>query len=187
MTETSETNSGSVREAQDRGEEIPDPLFDPMKSLNMQPEALQTLPYIVIVIDEFADLILTKQGKEIETSVCRLAAKARAAGIHIVLATQRPSVDVITGLIKNNFPTRVSFRVTSNMDSKTILTATGAEKLLGMGDMLYKHGVEMNRVHSAYVGEEEVDLLCEKLEGIPQDYNAAAMEFLENQEKIVYM
>ena len=141
------------------------------------------LPYIVIVIDEFADLILTKQGKDIETSVCRLAAKARAAGIHIVLATQRPSVDVITGLIKNNFPTRVSFRVTSSMDSKTILTATGAEKLLGMGDMLYKHGVEMNRVHSAYVGEEEVDYLCEKLESIPQDYNAAAMDFIENQEK----
>lgn len=141
------------------------------------------LPYIVIIIDEFADLILSKQGKEIESSVCRLAAKARAAGIHIVLATQRPSVDVITGLIKNNFPTRVSFRVTSSMDSKTILTKIGAEKLLGMGDMLYKHGVEMNRVHSAYVGEEEVEVLCEKLESIPQNYSQEALEFIEQQQQ----
>lgn len=139
------------------------------------------LPYIVIIVDEFADLILTKEGKDIETSICRLAAKARAAGIHIVLATQRPSVDVITGLIKNNFPTRVSFRVTSSMDSKTILTKVGAEKLLGMGDMLYKNGVEMVRVHSAYVGEEEIDVLCEKLEEIPQVYSQAALDFIEDQ------
>jgi S-DNA-T family DNA segregation ATPase FtsK/SpoIIIE len=98
------------------------------------------LPYIVIIVDEFADLILTKMGKDIEINICRLAAKARAAGIHLVLATQRPSVDVITGLIKANFPTRVSFRVTSPIDSRTILNAQGAEMLLGMGDMLYKHG-----------------------------------------------
>lgn len=141
------------------------------------------MPYIVIVVDEFADLILTKEGKDIENSICRLAAKARASGIHIVLATQRPSVDVITGLIKNNFPTRVSFRVTSGQDSKTILTKVGAEKLLGMGDMLYKHGIEMERMHSAFVDENEVDNLVEKLEKIPQAYDSSAMEFLENADK----
>lgn len=107
------------------------------------------LPYIVVIVDEFADLILTQKGKEIETHICRLAAKARAAGIHLMLATQRPSVDVITGLIKSNFPTRVSFRVTSSTDSRTILNAMGAEKLLGKGDMLYKQGVDTTRIHSA--------------------------------------
>lgn len=141
------------------------------------------MPYIVIVVDEFADLILTKEGKDIENSICRLAAKARASGIHIVLATQRPSVDVITGLIKNNFPTRVSFRVTSGQDSKTILTKVGAEKLLGMGDMLYKHGIEMERMHSAFVDENEIDNLVAKLEKIPQSYDSSAIEFLENAEK----
>jgi len=141
------------------------------------------IPYIVIVVDEFADLILTKQGKDIEACICRLAAKARAAGIHIVLATQRPSVDVITGLIKNNFPTRVSFRVTSGQDSKTILTKVGAEKLLGMGDMLYKHGIEMQRMHSAYVDENEIDQLVEKLEALPSTYSSAAMGFIEKAEE----
>jgi S-DNA-T family DNA segregation ATPase FtsK/SpoIIIE len=94
------------------------------------------LPYLVIIVDEFADLVLSKEGKEIETNISRLAAKARASGIHIILATQRPSTDVITGVIKANFPTRVSFRVTSNIDSRVVLDAMGADKLLGKGDML---------------------------------------------------
>ncbi len=139
------------------------------------------IPYIVIIVDEFADLILTKMGKDIENNICRLAAKARAAGIHLVLATQRPSVDVITGLIKANFPTRVSFRVTSNIDSRTILNAQGAEMLLGMGDMLYKHGIEMLRLHSGYVDEEEIEGLVEKLGEIPCEFNEAALEFIENE------
>jgi DNA segregation ATPase FtsK/SpoIIIE, S-DNA-T family len=138
------------------------------------------LPYLVIIVDEFADLILTKAGKEIENNICRLAAKARAAGVHLVLATQRPSVDVITGLIKSNFPTRVSFRVTSSVDSRTILNSIGAEKLLGKGDMLYRHGTENLRVHSAYVDEEEIEVLANKLEDMGQSYHEGAMEFLEN-------
>jgi S-DNA-T family DNA segregation ATPase FtsK/SpoIIIE len=142
------------------------------------------LPYIVIIVDEFADLILTKMGKDIEINICRLAAKARAAGIHLVLATQRPSVDVITGLIKANFPTRVSFRVTSPIDSRTILNAQGAEMLLGMGDMLYKHGVEMMRLHSGYVDEEEIENLVEKLGEIPTDFSEEALEFIENDGQI---
>lgn len=138
------------------------------------------LPYIVIIIDEFADLILTQKGKEIETHICRLAAKARAAGIHLMIATQRPSVDVITGLIKSNFPTRVSFRVTSSTDSRTILNAMGAEKLLGKGDMLYKQGVDTTRIHSAYIEELEIESLTEKLSEMSPSFNPSVMEFLEN-------
>lgn len=138
------------------------------------------LPCLVVVVDEFADLILTKAGKEIEMNIARLAAKARAAGVHLVLATQRPSVDVITGVIKSNFPTRVSFRVTSSTDSRTILDKMGAEKLLGKGDMLYKRGVEMTRVHSSFVDEAEIEVLTEELSKLPQDFNENAMEFLEN-------
>ena len=138
------------------------------------------LPSLVVVVDEFADLILTKAGKEIELNIARLAAKARAAGVHLVLATQRPSVDVITGVIKSNFPTRVSFRVTSSTDSRTILDKIGAEKLLGKGDMLYKRGVEMTRVHSSFVDEAEIEVLTEELCKIPQEFNENAIEFLEN-------
>ena len=138
------------------------------------------LPYIVIIIDEFADLILTQKGKEIETHICRLAAKARAAGIHLMIATQRPSVDVITGLIKSNFPTRVSFRVTSSTDSRTILNAMGAEKLLGKGDMLYKQGVDTTRIHSAYIEELEIESLTEKLSEMAPSFSPNVMEFLEN-------
>ena len=138
------------------------------------------LPYIVIVIDEFADLILTKSGKDIETNVNRLAAKARAAGIHLVLATQRPSTDVITGVIKANFPTRVAFRVTTGHDSKTILDQYGAQKLLGKGDMLYKHGVELLRLHSSFVDEGEIEVLVEKLSEIPSEFNEEAIKFLES-------
>jgi len=138
------------------------------------------LPYIVIIVDEFADLILTQKGKDIETHICRLAAKARAAGVHLILATQRPSVDVITGLIKSNFPTRVSFRVTSSTDSRTILNAMGAEKLLGKGDMLYKQGVDTTRIHSAYVEEDEIELLTAKLAEMAPSFDPHIMEFLEN-------
>ncbi len=146
-----------------------------------EPEEHYELPYLVIIVDEFADLILTKAGKDIENNICRLAAKARAAGIHLVLATQRPSVDVITGLIKSNFPTRVSFRVTSSTDSRTILNSIGAEKLLGKGDMLYRHGTNNLRVHSAYVDEDEIEVLADKLENtIPRCYHTGAMDFLEN-------
>ncbi len=138
------------------------------------------LPYIVIVIDEFADLILSKAGKDIETNVNRLAAKARAAGIHLVVATQRPSTDVVTGVVKANFPTRVAFRVSTGHDSKTILDQYGAEKLLGKGDMLYKHGVDLMRMHSSFVEENEVEGLIEKLASIPKTFNQSALDFLEN-------
>ena len=138
------------------------------------------LPYIVIVVDEFADLVLSKSGKAIENSISRLAAKARASGIHIVLATQRPSTDVITGVIKANFPTRVAFRVTTNTDSRVIMDTPGAEKLLGRGDMLYKQGIETIRMHSAYVDEEEIDALVKKLSTLPTQYDTKAIEFIEN-------
>ncbi len=138
------------------------------------------LPYIVIVVDEFADLVLSKSGKAIENSISRLAAKARASGIHIVLATQRPSTDVITGVIKANFPTRVAFRVTTNTDSRVIMDTPGAEKLLGKGDMLFKQGIETIRMHSAYVDEDEIDALVKKLSTLPTQYDAKAIEFIEN-------
>jgi S-DNA-T family DNA segregation ATPase FtsK/SpoIIIE len=138
------------------------------------------LPYIVVVVDEFADLMLSKSGKQIETSISRLAAKARASGIHIVLATQRPSTDIITGVIKANFPTRVSFRVFTNIDSRVILDGIGAEKLLGKGDMLFKQGIEILRMHSAFVNEEEIEALVEKLATLPAQYDIGAMEFLES-------
>jgi S-DNA-T family DNA segregation ATPase FtsK/SpoIIIE len=138
------------------------------------------LPYIVIVVDEFADLMLSKSGKAIETSISRLAAKARASGIHIVLATQRPSTDIITGVIKANFPTRVSFRVFTNIDSRVILDGVGAEKLLGKGDMLFKQGIDILRMHSAFVNEEEIEALVDKLATLPIQYDTGAMEFLES-------
>jgi S-DNA-T family DNA segregation ATPase FtsK/SpoIIIE len=122
------------------------------------------MPHIVIVVDEFADLIM-QQGKDVETAVARLAQKARAAGMHVVLATQRPSVDVITGMIKANFPTRIAFRVAQKVDSRTILDEMGAELLLGRGDMLVKlNGAnETSRVQCPFVSEEEVTLLTDYL------------------------
>lgn len=138
------------------------------------------LPFIVIVVDEFADLMLSKSGKAIETSISRLAAKARASGIHIVLATQRPSTDIITGVIKANFPTRVSFRVFTNIDSRVVLDGMGAEKLLGKGDMLFKQGIDILRMHSAFVNEDEIEALVDKLATLPIQYDPDAMEFIQN-------
>lgn len=138
------------------------------------------LPYIVIIIDEFADLILTKAGKEIELYVNRLAAKARAAGIHLVVATQRPSVKVITGNIKSNFPSRVAFQVMSGIDSRTILDSQGAEKLLGKGDMLFSSGVMVKRAHSAYVSDAQVGEFVKNLNKLRSSFLPTAMDFLEN-------
>jgi S-DNA-T family DNA segregation ATPase FtsK/SpoIIIE len=133
------------------------------------------LPYIVIVVDEFADLMM-QQGKEVEASVARLAQKARAAGMHVVLATQRPSVDVITGMIKANFPSRVAFRVAQKVDSRTILDEQGAELLLGKGDMLVKlnGSNEMRRVQCPFISEEEVAALNDYLrtQGTPRYHEA---------------
>jgi S-DNA-T family DNA segregation ATPase FtsK/SpoIIIE len=139
-----------------------------------------SLPYLVVVVDEVADLMQSKHGKEIETNVSRLAAKARAAGIHLVLATQRPSTDVITGVIKANFPTRIAFKVITNMDSRVILDSQGAEKLLGKGDMLFKDGVDLTRVHGAYVDEQEIEKLVEKLSILPTQFSHSALEFMQN-------
>ena len=142
------------------------------------------LPYIVIVIDEFADLMHSQAGKDIETSIARLAAVARASGIHLVLTTQRPSTDVVTGLIKSNFPTRVALKVASPHDSRTILDTSGAENLLSHGDMLYKKGVDLIRVHSPFISEKSIDTLVEKLSSIENTFNEKAMEFLENEGNI---
>jgi S-DNA-T family DNA segregation ATPase FtsK/SpoIIIE len=121
------------------------------------PARPEPLPFIVVVIDEFADLMMVA-SKEVEANVARLAAKARAAGVHLIVATQRPSVDVITGTIKNNFPSRIAFQVTSDIDSRTILDQKGAKQLLGMGDMLYMdRGKEPRRVHGCFVSEAEIE------------------------------
>ncbi|MGV6852326.1 MAG: DNA translocase FtsK [bacterium] len=145
-----------VRDAIKAGQPIPDPLYDPERQMG-GPKDLETMPSIVVIIDEFADLMMIV-GKKIEELIARLAQKARAAGVHLVLATQRPSVDVITGLIKANIPTRMAFQVSSKIDSRTILDQMGAEQLLGHGDMLYLppgSGIP-ERVHGAYVADDEV-------------------------------
>ena len=133
--------------------------------------SLQELPFIVIIVDELADLMMQK-GKEVEGQIARLGQLARAAGMHIILATQRPSVDVITGLIKNNFPARIAFQVSGSIDSRTILDSAGAEALLGKGDMLYKpRSGGLQRIHGAFVTEEEVRAVVDfwKKQGSP-DY-----------------
>ncbi|WP_319781677.1 DNA translocase FtsK [Oceanisphaera sp. IT1-181] len=146
-----------VQDAIDAGEPIRDPLWDPTQSMDTYPPALEKLPHIVVVIDEFADMMMIV-GKKVEELIARIAQKARAAGIHLILATQRPSVDVITGLIKANIPTRMSFQVSSKIDSRTILDQQGAESLLGMGDMLYLPAGDSTptRVHGAFVDDHEV-------------------------------
>ena len=147
-----------VREAIDAGEPIEDPTFNPDNHPpGAQPQKLKPLPYIVVVVDEFADLFMVV-GKKIEELIARITQKARAAGIHLILATQRPSVDVVTGLIKSNIPTRIAFQVSSRVDSRTILDQMGAENLLGHGDMLYMEaGSSMpTRIHGAFVDDPEV-------------------------------
>ncbi|MBP6627161.1 MAG: DNA translocase FtsK 4TM domain-containing protein, partial [Arenimonas sp.] len=146
-----------VKDARDAGQPLVDPLFRPNPDLGEAPRTLEELPYIVVFIDEFADMMMIV-GKKVEELIARLAQKARAAGIHLILATQRPSVDVITGLIKANIPTRVAFQVSSKIDSRTILDQSGAETLLGNGDMLYlPPGTAMpERVHGAFVSDDEV-------------------------------
>ena len=164
-----------IREARARGEQLMRKVqtgFNPDTGepiIEEQPLDMQELPFIVVVVDEMADLMIVA-GKEIEGSIQRLAQMARAAGIHIIMATQRPSVDVITGVIKANFPTRISFQVTSRIDSRTILGEQGAEQLLGQGDMLYMAGGgRITRVHGPFVSDKEVEEVVAhlKLQGTP--------------------
>ena len=153
---------------QEKGEPILDPLYKPEEQLDPTQPAppLKHLPYIVVIIDELADMMMVV-GKKVEELIARLAQKARASGIHLILATQRPSVDVITGLIKANIPTRIAFQVSSKIDSRTILDQMGAESLLGHGDMLYLApgtGVPM-RIHGAFVSDQEVHRVVDHLKG----------------------
>ncbi|MBA8886035.1 S-DNA-T family DNA segregation ATPase FtsK/SpoIIIE [Dokdonella fugitiva] len=172
-----------VKDAEDAGHPLLDPLFRPDAS---QPsrvaEPLQPLPYIVVIIDEFADMMMIV-GKKVEELIARLAQKARAAGVHLILATQRPSVDVITGLIKANIPTRIAFQVSSKIDSRTILDQSGAETLLGHGDMLYlPPGTAMpERVHGAFVDDHEVHKVVDWLrqQGAP-DYIEGVLEEVQS-------
>ncbi|ART99520.1 DNA translocase FtsK [Yoonia vestfoldensis] len=175
--------NGRVKEALAKGEmfsrtvqtgfddETGDPIFE---TEEFQPELL---PYIVVIVDEMADLMMVA-GKEIEACIQRLAQMARASGIHLIMATQRPSVDVITGTIKANFPTRISFQVTSKIDSRTILGEMGAEQLLGMGDMLYMAGgSKITRVHGPFVSDEEVEEIVNHLKGFgPPEYMSGVVE-----------
>ncbi len=155
-----------VREAADAGQPIKDPFYNPAEAADPEQPApaLEPLPYIVVVVDEFADMMMVV-GKKVEELIARIAQKARAAGIHLILATQRPSVDVITGLIKANIPSRVAFQVSSKVDSRTILDQQGAEALLGHGDMLYLPAGtgHPNRVHGAFVDDHEVHRVVENL------------------------
>jgi len=167
--------NAKVKAAIDKGEPLIDPLYQQPANfgheLGEQPPTLEPLPYIVVVVDEFADMIMVV-GKEVEQLIARIAQKARAAGIHLILATQRPSVNVITGLIKANIPTRISFMVNTKIDSRTILDQGGAEQLLGMGDMLFMPpGTgSPKRVHGAFMSDEEVHAVAEfvKSQGEPQ-------------------
>ncbi|MGH8503437.1 MAG: DNA translocase FtsK [Gammaproteobacteria bacterium] len=169
-----------VRDAREAGAPITDPLFDRSQQLDPEAQApeLDTLPLIVIVIDEFADMMIVV-GKKVEELIARLAQKARAAGIHLVLATQRPSVDVITGLIKANIPVRIAFQVSSKIDSRTILDQMGAEQLLGNGDMLYLPPGQAvpQRVHGAFVRDHEVHKVVDFLKGKGKpDYVEAVLQ-----------
>jgi len=174
------TFNQKLRDAEKAGK----PLTNPFSITPDNPERLATLPVIVVLIDELADLMMVT-GKKVEELIARLAQKARAAGIHLVLATQRPSVDVITGLIKANIPTRVAFQVASRIDSRTILDQQGAESLLGQGDMLYLppgHGVP-TRVHGAFVSDDEVHRVCAWLKELgPPQYDETILEAPEEAE-----
>jgi S-DNA-T family DNA segregation ATPase FtsK/SpoIIIE len=160
---------------------------DPFVPEGAKPQQLQPLPHIVVVIDELADLMMVV-GKKVEELIARLAGKARAAGIHLVLATQRPSVDVITGLIKANIPTRIAFQVSSKVDSRTILDQSGAEALLGSGDMLYlPPGTGLpQRVHGAFVADHEVHKVVEYLKSLAKpDYVTEVLESAEPEEAVL--
>jgi S-DNA-T family DNA segregation ATPase FtsK/SpoIIIE len=165
-----------VSDALKEGKPIPDPVLtqcaanDPTIDQSQIPD-LTPLPYIVVIIDELADLMMVV-GKKVEELIARLAQKARASGIHLVLATQRPSVDVITGLIKANIPCRIAFQVSARVDSRTILDQMGAETLLGHGDMLYlPSGTSLpTRVHGAFVSDQEVHRVVNALKGAPPNY-----------------
>ncbi len=163
-----------VSQAMAKNEPIPDPFWDP-QGIESTPESLKPLPYIVVVADEFADMIMVV-GKKVEELITRIAQKARAAGIHLILATQRPSVDVITGLIKANVPSRIAFQVSSKIDSRTILDQSGAEQLLGHGDMLYLAPGKGQpiRVHGAFVDDNEVHRVTSELktQGAPEYIDA---------------
>jgi S-DNA-T family DNA segregation ATPase FtsK/SpoIIIE len=157
-------------------EDTGEPIFE---TEEIRPEKL---PYIVVVVDEMADLMMVA-GKEIEACIQRLAQMARASGIHLIMATQRPSVDVITGTIKANFPTRISFQVTSKIDSRTILGEQGAEQLLGMGDMLYMAGgARITRVHGPFVSDEEVEEIVSYLKSFgPPEYMSGVVDGPEDE------
>ncbi len=171
-------NIGGLNQKIKDAEKAGQPLTNPFSITPESPERLEHMPYIVVVIDELADLMMVA-GKKVEELIARLAQKARAAGIHLILATQRPSVDVITGLIKANIPTRIAFQVSSRIDSRTILDQQGAESLLGQGDMLYLppgHGIP-NRVHGAFVSDDEVHRVTAWLKDLgPPQYVEAVLE-----------
>ena len=176
-----------VKDSAEKGSPIKDPLFMGEEDTEIEAPDLEALPVIVVVIDEFADMMMMV-GKKVEQLIARIAQKARAAGIHLVLATQRPSVDVITGLIKANIPSRISFQVSSKVDSRTILDQGGAEQLLGHGDMLYlPPGTALpQRVHGAFVSDDEVKRVVEdwKSRGAP-DYQEEILSPLSQEESFV--
>lgn len=163
-----------VRDAQKKGR----PIMDPLVIDGQEAEELTELPYIVILIDELADMMMVV-GKKVEQLIARLAQKARAAGLHLILATQRPSVDVITGLIKSNIPTRIAFQMSARVDSRTVLDQMGAEQLLGQGDMLFMEpgGAQLQRVHGAFVSDEEVHRVASALKSIGEPiYNEEILD-----------
>jgi S-DNA-T family DNA segregation ATPase FtsK/SpoIIIE len=184
MSATGVRNIAGFNHKLKEAEKAGTPLTNPFSITPESPERLAHLPYIVVVIDELADLMMVA-GKKVEELIARLAQKARAAGIHLILATQRPSVDVITGLIKANIPTRIAFQVSSRIDSRTILDQQGAESLLGQGDMLYLppgHGIP-NRVHGAFVSDDEVHRVTAWLKELgPPQYDDAILEEPESDE-----
>ncbi len=174
-----------ISEAEAMGSPLSDPLWKPTDSMDTEAPLLQTLPYIVVVIDELADMMMVV-GKKVEQLIARIAQKARASGIHLILATQRPSVDVLTGLIKSNIPTRISFQVSSKIDSRTILDQQGAEQLLGNGDMLFLApgtGAPL-RVHGAFVDDKEVHRIADdwRARGEPEYIDEITQSFGEGGE-----
>ena len=171
-----------VKDAAESGKPLTDPLVKTIEGVD--PPLLETMPYIVVIIDELADMMMVV-GKKVETLIARLAQKARASGIHLILATQRPSVDVITGLIKANIPARIAFQVSAKVDSRTILDQMGAEQLLGQGDMLYlaPGGGVLTRIHGAFVADHEVHKVVGYLKqrGAP-DYHTEVLQTTSDEE-----